>query len=176
MFKRIVIPLDGSDLAERALVVGSDLALRLSASIVLVQVIEVVPFQTESPFNIHSYTEAGALIKDHTQTYLTSIAEQFAIDGITCETHVLKGMADKQITRFAEPDDLIVLTSHGRTGLNRWLLGSVAEAVVRHARGSVLVHRVSTGLVSTSSSSESSRIAVETTTIPVVFDEGGTTH
>jgi nucleotide-binding universal stress UspA family protein len=80
------------------------------------------------------------------QEYLERVTEQVQEQGVQAESAIVEGRPNVEITRFAEANsiDLIVLSSRGRSGLSRWLLGSVADRVVRGATVPVLLVRIET--------------------------------
>jgi nucleotide-binding universal stress UspA family protein len=141
MFQRILVPLDGSVRAEHAIPVAARLASATGGSVVLVEVanrhIEYGPYRdpdTASPIAIdRDYDDAV--------TYLTSLSRGTDLAGIPVETCVLAGPVAETILDEARVQhaDVIVLTSHGRTGFVRWVLGSVAQKVVRWAPMPVLL-------------------------------------
>lgn len=143
MYTRILVPLDGSPRAEHALPVAARIARAAGGTVVLIRAVSI-PTDLGTSFAPVTITselieaqEAGAA------SYLRGIAESAALVGISTETAVLTGspalaILDAIVLRRI---DLVVLTSHGRTGLARWALGSVAQHLVRHATTPVLVLR-----------------------------------
>jgi nucleotide-binding universal stress UspA family protein len=79
------------------------------------------------------------------ETYLAGIAARLAADGVRVTTEVRAGFADQEILAAVQPGDLLALASHGRGGLGRILLGSVAEKVTREAPVPVLLVRADEG-------------------------------
>jgi nucleotide-binding universal stress UspA family protein len=75
------------------------------------------------------------------EAYLAAIAARLAADGLTVTTEVRPGFAAREIVAALQPGDLLVIASHGRSGLGRLFLGSVAEKVTREAREPVLLVR-----------------------------------
>jgi universal stress protein A len=145
MLKTILVPYDSSAHAEHALAWGLDLAEKWRAKVVL---FHVVP-----PLSSFSYVDRlSALDMSKIEARLITEAEKHLQDTIAAQagrTIALEGRARMgapflEICREAEQEliDLIVIGSHGRTGLTRALLGSVAEQVVRHAACPVLVVRL----------------------------------
>lgn len=137
MFKRILVPLDGSARAESALPVAAGIARAFGGSITLVRVVE-------TPTDYGAYLQT---IIDEQETeatrYLESITSSADLEGVKVETSVHIGSVASTILSVANKVhvNLIVLSSHGNTGLKRWVMGSVAEKVARHAQVSVLVLR-----------------------------------
>ncbi|HZR40574.1 MAG TPA: universal stress protein [Ktedonobacteraceae bacterium] len=144
MFKRILVPLDGSARAERALAVAARLAQASSGSIILLRVVsntnelwigELPPrTQGDSPF-APELTQA--------ERYLAHVTVSPDLKAIPTETVTLVGSPAHVILSVASSyqADLILLCSHGYAGMTRWIMGSVAEKVARHALLPVLVLR-----------------------------------
>lgn len=136
----VMVPLDGSDLSERALPFASQLARALSMDLLLVRAVSL-----DSP----SYAYGGyvGLADAHAQVvpaateYLDGVAEDLKRQGIRARFKVLRGSAPHALLDFAQetPNDLIAMTTHGRSGITRWLMGSVGEAMVRASGDPVLI-------------------------------------
>jgi nucleotide-binding universal stress UspA family protein len=139
----ILFPTDFSDCGNYALAYAASLARSFSATIICVHVIEpMVPTvgytgMTE-PLPIADISEQ---LEDSAGRELPRIAESEECAGLEVEEMIVHGDAASEIVRVAKERqvDLIVISSHGRTGLGRILFGSTAEAVVRHASCPVLV-------------------------------------
>ncbi len=144
MFKRILIPLDGSERAERALPIAARLARTSGSSILLVRVVSTAPASLPSapkPILIQTVGEADRTLSE---SYLRGVAESNLLTGISVQTWVPIGLVPSSILAVAadERADVIVLCSHGSTGVKRWwLLGSVATKLARFAQVPVLILR-----------------------------------
>jgi nucleotide-binding universal stress UspA family protein len=127
MYKRIMVPLDGSDLAQTALPHALDLCLALGATLLLLHVRDA---RQGSP-------EASRRFLDFT-------SRRYANDGVVIETLVREGPVAEAIVRAAEQEqiDVIAMATHGRSGLQRAVYGSVAEQVLRSSTRPVLLVRV----------------------------------
>ncbi len=141
MFFKIVVPLDGSKYSEAALQSASFMARAFNAELKLVTVeelpVHVYPGEVDSQMLID-------LNKD-SQAYLDSLAHQLRQEGCVVTALVLPAgpPADRILDEVKrERADLIVVGSHGRTGLSRLLLGSVAEKLARHAPCPVMIARL----------------------------------
>ncbi len=141
--RSILLPTDFSECANYALAHAASLARKFGASIVCVHVIEpMVPTVGYSgmtePLPIADITDQ---LEDSAERELPKIAECEECKGLEVEELIVHGEAAAEIVRVAKDRnvDLIVISSHGRTGLGRILFGSTAEAVVRHASCPVLV-------------------------------------
>jgi nucleotide-binding universal stress UspA family protein len=145
MFHRILVPLDGSELAERALPLAARLSRAIGGTLILARVTEapVMPV-TEMP-DAQEVLALPMIEAEHTAAaeYLTRVRQMEAEAGIDVETVVLDGPVARTILAAAEQQaaDLIVISSHGRTGVARWALGSVAEMIARYAPVPVLLVR-----------------------------------
>jgi nucleotide-binding universal stress UspA family protein len=140
--RHILIPLDGSPLAESILPHAGMFGRLTDATYTLVQAIEIFmpdygygPY-VPSDFEIDSW-------QDEAQSYLERIATGLRAEGREVKTDVILGPAGMSILEYAHKHaaDLIALETHGRTGLARLFLGSVADKIVRGAGVPVLLHR-----------------------------------
>lgn len=146
-FQRILVAVDFSEESRNALKCAAELAAQFNASLTLVHVVEPhfgppdtdVPALTGEASDAEEYAEA--------KLELNALGEQMLGPCRVVETVVRAGLAFFEITEAAKAlgADLIVVGTHGYTGLKRALLGSTAEKVVRHAPCPVLVARASYG-------------------------------
>lgn len=145
MYSRIVVPLDGSDLAEQALAAAEDLAQTMGTAMHLIRVIEFPASSFTYVYGSMMESEAVALqLEDERTTaeaYLQEMAQALAARGIRTTTEVRHGVAIQELVDAMQPGDLYVIASHGRSGVARWFLGSVAEEIVRRATVPVLLVR-----------------------------------
>ena len=146
MYRHILIPTDGSELAGRAVRHGLSLAKSLGA--------KVTALTVEASFDVYTvpasrvYAMSGAFaehaerVKTHAQRILNDVAEQARAAGVVCETvQVEEDHPYEAIIATAEQRDcdLIVMASHGRSGLSAIVLGSVTNKVLTHTKTPVLV-------------------------------------
>jgi len=139
MFTRILVPLDGSAIAEKALPHARALGRALEIPITLITAIETTAgFSKEKARHLDTVIEGGMRTS---KEYLKKISKTFSGAGI--QYRVEKGKAEDAIIMNAAADNgtLITMASHGRSGLGRWLLGSITEKVVRGTNNAVLVVR-----------------------------------
>jgi nucleotide-binding universal stress UspA family protein len=140
MYKRILAPIDGSELSEctlehiRSIAVGCKVP-----EVVLFRALEPVP-QTYG-LGDDWIKEAGERALGYANETLTRIADTLAKDGISCQKVVVKGYAANEILDYADHNDvdLIIMSTHGSSGFIRWTLGSVTEKVARHSPIPVLI-------------------------------------
>lgn len=144
MFTRILVPLDGSELSEQALPVAMDVAHRYGSEIVLLRatqipdmVVDVTGLPVASLAEMRRNEELGM------REYLDGWQKRIADAGLPCRIVTRVDGAAQGILAQAENDDisLIVMSTHGRSGFNRWVQGSVAERVARRAPCPVLLVR-----------------------------------
>ncbi len=138
-FNKILIPLDGSELAEMALAPALALAEALSAEIVLLRV--VVPLSIKlDPTLYQRVIDRG---QKEANAYLNSIQMRSHFSAVNLKSETVVGNAAESIINYAEENeiDLIVMSSHGRSGVERWVFGSVTEKTLRGAHCATLVIR-----------------------------------
>lgn len=144
MLKKILVPLDGSLRAERALPVAARIARASKGSIGLAEVISppVDYASILTPVPLVS-TERIEVELKQAESYLEALAASQLLAGIETRTQALYGIPAQALLAFAEEQavDLIVLCSHGRTGLTRWVLGSVAQKLTHESDIPVFVLR-----------------------------------
>ena len=145
MYERIVVPLDGSDLASRALPEAERLARLVDAPLHLVRVVDLANLQRVGYLGLAAeYAAYQQVLEDEkaaAQEYLAGAERDMTERGIRVSTELRHGAAARELLAATRPGDLIVMASHGRTGVPRWFLGSVAEELTRHATVPVLLVR-----------------------------------
>lgn len=141
MFQHILVPLDGSRQAEKALPIAARIAQASHATVVLLRV--VTPPITFAPYPEAVWALETPMESDLelARKYLQRLTSEQNFMNIQVEMQVIEGTAATTIISTVEKRqiDLIVLCSHGYTGMKRWILGSVAEKVARHAPVPVLL-------------------------------------
>jgi nucleotide-binding universal stress UspA family protein len=133
MYKRIVVPLDGSELAEQALPHALAQAGRFEAEVVLLKVLQPLRDVVYSaPAAMHAAEKRSAQLA---REYLEGVAAGVREQGIAVQVAEAEGEPYVEIIRYAEEQgaDMIVMSTRGQSGFSRWLLGSVADRVVRGA-------------------------------------------
>jgi nucleotide-binding universal stress UspA family protein len=142
----VLVPLDGSALAEHALPVAELMADRLGAPLVLARVVPVTPVPVAASYMPLPPEIYQQLVDDERRLageYLQRQAEPLRERGLTVKTVLLEGDAASMLLDIcsARQIRLVVMTSHGRTGLTRFALGSVADRLVRYGHVPVLLLR-----------------------------------
>jgi nucleotide-binding universal stress UspA family protein len=146
MYKHIILALDGSPLAEQAIPHAEVLAEATKAQLTLMSCVEpyviVIPM-VPSPVPAYEInTDLEALVAER-QEYLDAIRDMLEARGLNVDVVVRQGRPPDEILQFAQenPVDLIVMTTHGRSGLSRLIYGSVADRVLHGAKVPVLLVR-----------------------------------
>ena len=143
MYKRVVVPLDGSPLAEGMLRFIVDVAGPLDLEVLLLRVIRTPPPQVDATIRA-ALLESAEYSTEDAREYLAPLAADLRRRGIRVRTQVRYGEPVDEIVEYAREmaADLIAMTTHGRSGLGRWLFGSVAEAVLRQTEIPVFLMRM----------------------------------
>ena len=139
MYKKILAPLDGSELAECTLSHVEAVATGCHfPEVVLLRVVEPFHQLPEVSEDLVKKAMEGAL--ENAKGYLSQIADRLRKKGITANTVVLQGQVADEILDFTKKNniDLIVMSTHGRSGIARWTMGSVTDKIVRHSNVAVL--------------------------------------
>jgi nucleotide-binding universal stress UspA family protein len=140
MYKKILVPLDGSELAEKALGHAEELAKAYDAEIILFQVAPFMPVyevpELVTPFIVDEKQKEAA------ERYLTNLTDELKKRGFKVTGKVKTGLqVAAEIIDFAKENgvDLIIMCTHGRSGITRWVLGSVAHKVLTRAETPLLL-------------------------------------
>lgn len=162
MFKKIVVPLDGSQLAEQAIPVAVSLANTYDAELYLVQVVTnylVPPYGLD--YQMGETFRDVALRETHEYLNITRNHIQAEVNK-EIHTKVIEGLVAENILDFAEFEnaDIIVMATHGRSGVGRWVFGSVAERVLRASQCPVLLVRADEAKNTKTPASSKSNLAV----------------
>ena len=140
MYNKIMVPLDGSELAEcvlphmEAITTGCKIT-----NVVFVRVVDPIqlpvrlPAQGEFGFQEKDRREMEKQRKKTAEAYLEKIVQTTALEGVALSYEVLEGQVAETLAQWAEQNgaDLIIIASHGRSGVGRWVMGSVADRLLR---------------------------------------------
>ncbi len=142
MYNRILVPLDGSPVAEAVLPQAEMLAKCSDAEVVLLSVLShpSIDYYIPDPaMAVSAYVEQQRASKE----YLAHVAADLSAQGLRVRTELCEGPVAEAILDYADSTqaDLIAMSTHGRSGIGRFLLGSVAEKVIRSAKVPVLLVR-----------------------------------
>lgn len=145
MYRKILVPLDGSVLAEKVLPHAVALAKGSRAEVTLLTVVQLSLGFTGA--KLEAIPEAAAerktALKAEAMMYLEKIQRDLKEQGVTARTVALDGDVAAQIITYAEREgfDLVAMATHGRSGIDRFVMGSIADKVVRHTIKPVLLIR-----------------------------------
>ncbi len=143
---KILCPTDFSDFSMQAIEVAGDLAQTFSAKLYLVNVVSPVPI-LETPTNVgFDPNRYQSELKTHAESRIQKIKQKAVDNKVSVETVVTVGSEVDEILNVVKTNkiDLMVLATHGRSGLQRLFFGSVAEKIIRHATVPVLTIRPQT--------------------------------
>ena len=141
MYDRILIPTDGSECADSAVEHALDIAAQYDAELHVLSVVDSRDVSHSAP--AISPEQVQQTLRDRAESVVESVAERAEAAGVTVVTAVEPGIPDDVVVEYAADEDcgLIVMGTHGRTGLERYLLGSVTERTVRRSSVPVLTVR-----------------------------------
>lgn len=157
MFSRIVVPLDGSETSEKALPYAQEMAEKFVAPVTIVRAYEgeeqsartlatmsAEPGGIVDPRTVQLITDAAQEGQTDAERYVAQLAQRLTAEGLQVDTHVSDAAPATAILEAARGDrsTLIVMSTHGRGGLSRAILGSVANDVIKNVTGPVLLVRV----------------------------------
>ncbi len=147
MIKRILVPLDGSELAERALRYAKELAKPLGASLILLRVVNSLELSSAQAFSgylpAEVYDAAFEDARRAARDYLEHTAKRLAAEGIQVDWVMRTGDPAGEVIEHERECgcDLVVMSTHGRSGIARWVFGSVADRILRGGTIPVLLVR-----------------------------------
>jgi len=146
MYNKIMVPLDGSRLAECVLPhVEAFIEEYNVGNIVFVRIVEpaVIFHSGEYPISPEVLRESESASKSAAKDYLDQIVNRFKREGTELQSEVLLGRVAESLVDFAEKNDsdLILIASHGRSGVRRWVRGSIADKILHSSTVPVLIVR-----------------------------------
>ena len=150
MYKKIMVPLDGSKLAESVFPHLETVTKGCKArpEVIVVQAVEPISVPVGQELSQLSSIEDVKKFETHLKTdadrYLAGVVGRLEASGVKARAEVVYGKAAGALIEFAAKNsvDLIVMATHGRTGISRWMMGSVADRLIRSAGVPVLMVRV----------------------------------
>ena len=142
MFKKILIPLDGSANGEAVIPFATEIASRSGGELVLVTAVEQVGVW-DATLSLQVLDRESEVATE----YLAEASKRAAERGVPVSTRIARGSAAEAILAAADESgaDLIAMTTHGRSGLTRWLFGSAATHILENAKVPLLVLRPKEG-------------------------------
>ena len=145
MFTHLLVPLDGSELAEIALPMASAVAERFGSKITLVRAVHLPPYIGDGLDFTDLYTNLDQSMQQEAREYLEQKLEGLHAAGIETNYHLVVGEPPADAILLAADElgvDAIVMSTHGRGGMMRWVFGSVADRVLQRAKVPILLSRV----------------------------------
>jgi nucleotide-binding universal stress UspA family protein len=144
-FKRVLVPLDGSEIAEKVLPYAVDLAGKMRLEVILIRTYMLPPSVAAEDYGSYlgEFTEA---LEAEAREYVGAKVKELKAKGLENVSSVVEfGFPAEKIIELAQkiPDNFVAMCTHGRSGIKAWALGSVTERVVRHSGDPVLVIRAS---------------------------------
>ncbi len=143
MYKTILVPLDGSKLAETALTHAESLAATYGATLILMTVVSAPPIAGREPADIGLFQQNMEDLRKEAERYLSGLKGEFREKNIRAEIYVGIDPVVAEIVQTAESRavDLVIIASHGRSGLGRFFFGSVAAGVLNRIERPLMVLR-----------------------------------
>ncbi len=175
MYQRILVPMDGSPLAEQALPYVRILARELKCPVELMRVFDPVPEQLADPAHGLYIDQLASSFREQAEHSLHAYVGTLQDLGFEVSTSAHEGHAATEIVENARrgPETLIAMSTHGRSGVSRWVLGSVTDKVL-HATGSTLLmlrarpeSTFTPGTVSTQTERWPTTVGIDTVVLPL---------
>lgn len=147
-YKRIVVPLDGSGWSERAIPHAVDIARDNEAEIILLHILKPPIQEYADQLTLAGNDEQMKNIREHMKQKLIGLRNELRTQNIKCIVHLIEGSG---VANFicdyvnTEDIDLVVMSSHGRSGLSRFIFGSVAHKIMQGVNAPVLIIRPDKG-------------------------------
>jgi nucleotide-binding universal stress UspA family protein len=145
MFSKILVPLDGSELAECVFPYVEDIAKLRNSKVVAAFVVEhyEMPFYGTVVYDEENLKEIEQSAKKGAEHYMGTVNKRLMATGIDSEVIVLEGKIADTLVDYASNKgfDLVVMATHGRSGLARWVVGSIADKILHYSTVPVLLIR-----------------------------------
>jgi len=144
MYQKIMVPLDGSELAECVLPHVESIATGCGVkNVIFVRVVEPVHLPPGTTLSEKQLQELESEHKTAAENYLQQLVNRGKYEGVNLQTEVIHGAVAESLAEYAEKNniDLIIIATHGRSGFSRWVWGSVADRILHSACVPVLMVR-----------------------------------
>jgi nucleotide-binding universal stress UspA family protein len=145
MYRRIIVPLDGSKMAECVIPHVETVAKLSKASVELVHVIEPSELPTRGgiALSVDDLKQIDEHSKQEAQSYLTEVVRRLKSAGIKSHSKLLTGKAADSLVDYIQENnfDIVIMSTHGRSGISRWFWGSVADKILYSSKIPVLLVR-----------------------------------
>jgi nucleotide-binding universal stress UspA family protein len=144
MYQKVLVPLDGSEVAEcalphlQAIASGCDVV-----DVVFLKVMEPLSIPGEYVISEGDRVKLESRYRSEAQSYMERIVKQIQEGGLNVRADIIQGEAAESIVDYVDKQkvNLVIMATHGRSGIRRWAMGSVADKVVRHLNVPVLLVR-----------------------------------
>lgn len=145
MYSKVIVPLDGSDLAEQALPYAELVAKALSVPVELVQAYDILPPRILGAQDNQVITQLDGGARQRAEASMEPAQQRLQSSGLTVNLTALRGPAAEIIMSQAgiDPEALVVMSTHGRGGITRWVMGSVTDKVLHTIPNPMLIARAS---------------------------------
>lgn len=143
-YQKILVAIDDSEISVNVIQQAAQLAKALNSEITVIEVMTLDPYLSEAYLRMGQSNELIERVRSYVQENLTKVEKKFEELGLTVATQVLEGFSiHDEIIGAAQNlgADLIIMGSHGRTGIKKFILGSVAQKVLGESHIPVLVVR-----------------------------------
>jgi nucleotide-binding universal stress UspA family protein len=147
-YKKIVVPIDGSGWSERAIPHAVDIARISNGEIILLHIFKPPLYEYQDTLALAGEDEQIARIRDHMKQKLMALRGQLRSEGVECRVQMIEavGIASQICDYINEEEvDLVVMSTHGRTGMARFVFGSVAHKVMQNVDIPVMLIRPDKG-------------------------------
>ncbi len=143
IYRKIMVATDGSEHVRKAIATAIEIAKMSGAKLYAVYVMANDEFSVSYPKNVELETTLVNYLKNEGKEATTYVENSGKAESVEVESVILEGSPAHELVNFAEENDidLIVMGTHGKNAIERFLLGSIAENVVRHSKKAVLVVR-----------------------------------
>lgn len=145
MFKHLLVPLDGSELAEVALPMAMAVAKKFTSKITLISAVHLPYYVGDGLDFAEVYGSISQNMEDESRAYLQTKQKALCAAGFNVHIEIMIGQSPADAILIAADElnvDAIVMSTHGRGGVMRWVFGSVADKVLRNALVPILLARV----------------------------------
>lgn len=139
MYKRVLLPTDGSSCAMKGVEEGLELADELEIKALSIYVVNSSEYSGLHHKSIERSARQG--LKKKGKTALKDVKDMANKKGVELETKIVEGLPYKKITQEADKDDIIYISTHGMSGFSHLFLGSTTERVLKNAESTVAVVR-----------------------------------
>lgn len=145
MYRRIVVPVDGSLLAESALPHAEAVARAFGATVHLLRVVDSTPVGPHGGYGLGmddiGDSDLAEMERTDARAYLDEKCAELSTRNLAATSELRSGSIVRELLGAARDGDLYVMASHGRTGMTRWFMGSIAEEMTRQSRVPVMLVR-----------------------------------